>query len=80
MHASRMYNISMQSLRKAIAEKVYPNMGIRGNEVFVSDGAQCDIARFQVQQSHELASISYGRSQLKSHLGFCFCRCCSGET
>jgi LL-diaminopimelate aminotransferase len=41
-----------QSLRKAIAEKIYPNMGISGSEVFISDGAQCDIARLQVQQNH----------------------------
>lgn len=40
----------MQSLRKAIADVVYPNMGIRDTEVFISDGAQCDIARLQVQQ------------------------------
>lgn len=32
----------------AIAEKVYRNMGVKGNEVFVSDGAQCDISRLQV--------------------------------
>jgi hypothetical protein len=38
----------MQSLRKAIAEKIYPNMGITDTEVFISDGAQCDIARLQV--------------------------------
>lgn len=41
-----------KSLRKAIADVVYPNMGIRDTEVFISDGAQCDIARLQVQQSH----------------------------
>ncbi|KQK23152.1 aminotransferase ALD1 homolog [Brachypodium distachyon] len=37
-----------KTLRKAIAEKVYPNMGIRDTEVFISDGAQCDIARLQM--------------------------------
>uniref|UniRef100_A0ACD5WV39 Uncharacterized protein n=1 Tax=Avena sativa TaxID=4498 RepID=A0ACD5WV39_AVESA len=37
-----------KGLRKAIAEKVYPNMGIRDTEVFISDGAQCDIARLQM--------------------------------
>ncbi|CAL4913067.1 unnamed protein product [Urochloa decumbens] len=35
------------NLRKVIAEKVYPNMGIKESEVFISDGAQCDIARLQ---------------------------------
>ncbi|KAF7041444.1 hypothetical protein CFC21_051238 [Triticum aestivum] len=37
-----------KSLRKAIADVVYPNMGIRDTEVFISDGAQCDIARLQM--------------------------------
>lgn len=37
-----------QALRVAIAETLYRNMGIKGNEVFVSDGAQCDISRLQV--------------------------------
>ncbi|RLN15587.1 hypothetical protein C2845_PM02G34620 [Panicum miliaceum] len=36
------------NLRKVIAEKVYPNMGIKESEVFISDGAQCDIARLQM--------------------------------
>ncbi|XP_030485479.1 probable LL-diaminopimelate aminotransferase, chloroplastic [Cannabis sativa] len=35
-------------LRVAIAEKLYRNMGVKGNEVFVSDGAQCDISRLQM--------------------------------
>ncbi|XP_020104529.1 aminotransferase ALD1 homolog isoform X1 [Ananas comosus] len=37
-----------KSLRKAIADTIYGNMGIRENEVFISDGAQCDIARVQL--------------------------------
>ncbi|KAF8776177.1 hypothetical protein HU200_003869 [Digitaria exilis] len=37
-----------ESLRKVIAEKVYPNMGIKDSDVFISDGAQCDIARLQM--------------------------------
>ncbi|KAF7050225.1 hypothetical protein CFC21_058616 [Triticum aestivum] len=37
-----------KSLRKAIADVVYPSMGIRDTEVFISDGAQCDIARLQM--------------------------------
>lgn len=40
----------MQELRRAIAEKFYNNMGIEGDEVFVSDGAQCDISRLQVRK------------------------------
>ncbi|GMH01090.1 hypothetical protein Nepgr_002929 [Nepenthes gracilis] len=37
-----------QRLREAIAETIYKDMGIRGSEVFVSDGAQSDIARLQM--------------------------------
>lgn len=39
----------MQSLRKVISEQMYTNMGIKESEVFISDGAQCDIARLQVR-------------------------------
>ncbi|KAJ8762964.1 hypothetical protein K2173_023093 [Erythroxylum novogranatense] len=35
-------------LRIAIAEKFYRDVGIKGEEIFVSDGAQCDISRFQI--------------------------------
>ncbi|XP_047969908.1 aminotransferase ALD1, chloroplastic-like isoform X2 [Salvia hispanica] len=37
-----------KDLRKAIAETFYKDMGIQGAEVFVSDGAQCDISRLQM--------------------------------
>lgn len=37
-----------QELRKAIAETFYKEMGVKDKEVFVSDGAQCDISRLQV--------------------------------
>ncbi|KAL3635307.1 aldolase [Castilleja foliolosa] len=37
-----------EDLRKAIAEKFYKDMGIQDEEVFVSDGAQCDISRLQL--------------------------------
>ncbi|XP_031273083.1 probable LL-diaminopimelate aminotransferase, chloroplastic [Pistacia vera] len=36
------------ALRVAIAEKLYKDMGIKGEEIFVSDGAQCDISRLQM--------------------------------
>ncbi|KAG8097219.1 hypothetical protein GUJ93_ZPchr0013g33896 [Zizania palustris] len=36
------------NLRNAIADKVYSDMGIKESEVFISDGAQCDIARLQM--------------------------------
>ncbi|KAK7853208.1 probable LL-diaminopimelate aminotransferase, chloroplastic isoform X1 [Quercus suber] len=35
-------------LRMAIAETFYRDLGVKGNEVFVSDGAQCDISRLQL--------------------------------
>lgn len=34
-------------LRKKIAEEFYPNENIETDEVFISDGAKCDIARVQ---------------------------------
>ncbi|KAH7567805.1 hypothetical protein JRO89_XS07G0154000 [Xanthoceras sorbifolium] len=36
------------ALRKAIADTFYKDMGLKGNEIFVSDGAQCDISRLQM--------------------------------
>ncbi|XP_022768280.1 probable LL-diaminopimelate aminotransferase, chloroplastic isoform X2 [Durio zibethinus] len=36
------------ALRKAIAGKIYQDMGIKADEIFVSDGAQCDISRLQM--------------------------------
>ncbi|KAK4254294.1 hypothetical protein QN277_009697 [Acacia crassicarpa] len=35
-------------LRKAIADTLYKDLGIKPVEVFVSDGAQCDITRLQL--------------------------------
>ena len=34
----------------AIAETFYQDMGVKENEIFVSDGAQCDISRIQVRE------------------------------
>lgn len=34
----------------AIAETLYRGTGVKGNEIFVSDGAQCDISRLQVNK------------------------------
>ncbi|KAF7829898.1 putative LL-diaminopimelate aminotransferase, chloroplastic [Senna tora] len=36
------------ALRKAIAERFYKDSQIKENEIFVSDGAQCDISRVQM--------------------------------
>ncbi|KAJ6709449.1 AMINOTRANSFERASE [Salix koriyanagi] len=35
-------------LRMAIAETLYRGTGVKGSEIFVSDGAQCDISRLQM--------------------------------
>ncbi|XP_076957414.1 aminotransferase ALD1, chloroplastic [Bidens hawaiensis] len=37
-----------KDLRKAIAETFYKGLGVKDLEVFVSDGAQCDISRLQL--------------------------------
>ncbi|TYK06659.1 putative LL-diaminopimelate aminotransferase [Cucumis melo var. makuwa] len=37
-----------KALRKRIAEKFYKNMDVKWEEVFISDGAQCDISRVQM--------------------------------
>ncbi|KAJ0561382.1 putative LL-diaminopimelate aminotransferase [Helianthus annuus] len=37
-----------KDLRKAIAESFYKDLGVKDAEVFVSDGAQCDISRLQL--------------------------------
>ena len=38
----------MQPLRKAIASTLYNGLGIEEDDIFVSDGAKCDISRLQV--------------------------------
>lgn len=40
--------MKLQALRKEIADTIYKDLGIKPSEVFVSDGAQCDISRLQV--------------------------------
>ncbi|KAL0365121.1 UNVERIFIED_CONTAM: Aminotransferase ALD1, chloroplastic [Sesamum angustifolium] len=37
-----------KELRRQISETLYKDMGIKDTEVFVSDGAQCDISRLQL--------------------------------
>ncbi|OVA12949.1 Aminotransferase [Macleaya cordata] len=37
-----------KELRKAITETVYRDVGVKDTEVFISDGAQCDISRIQL--------------------------------
>lgn len=37
-----------KELRQAVASTIYKDMNIKYNEVFISDGAQCDISRLQL--------------------------------
>ncbi|KAL0422357.1 UNVERIFIED_CONTAM: Aminotransferase ALD1, chloroplastic [Sesamum latifolium] len=37
-----------KELRRRISETLYKDMGIKDTEIFVSDGAQCDISRLQL--------------------------------
>ena len=46
--------LSMQKVRSAIAATYYADLGIEDSDIFVSDGAKCDISRLQVPK--ELAS------------------------
>lgn len=41
-------------LREKIAKEFYPNENIAADEVFISDGAKCDIARVQTLFGHEV--------------------------
>lgn len=47
-----------QKLRKAIAEAFYKDILVNDTEVFVSDGAQCDITRLQVFTLSVIISLS----------------------
>ena len=38
----------MQPLRSAITSTFYRDLGIEEDDIFVSDGAKCDISRLQV--------------------------------
>ncbi|WVZ21153.1 hypothetical protein V8G54_008475 [Vigna mungo] len=47
-----------QALRKAISVAFYKDIGIKPSEVFVSDGAQCDITRLQKASTSSAALVS----------------------
>ena len=47
----KMVNCFVQKLRTAIAATYYPDLGIEETDIFVSDGAKCDISRLQVQNA-----------------------------
>ncbi|OEL14462.1 putative LL-diaminopimelate aminotransferase, chloroplastic [Dichanthelium oligosanthes] len=54
LHREMLCWLSMQKLRAAIAATYYADLGIEDSDIFVSDGAKCDISRLQVPK--ELAS------------------------
>lgn len=57
----------VQPLRSAIASTFYGDLGIEEDDIFVSDGAKCDISRFQVcliSTSNILKLVKYVISQL----------------
>lgn len=39
---------ALQALRAGLATAFYGGVDVNANEIFVSDGAKCDIARLQV--------------------------------
>jgi hypothetical protein len=47
----------MQKLRSAITATYYPDLGIEDADIFVSDGAKCDISRLQVLGGLPLSRI-----------------------
>lgn len=59
----------MQPLRSAIASTFYHDLGIEEDDIFVSDGAKCDISRLQVH----FVSLKY----IMSYLNYLFCLSCS---
>lgn len=48
-------------LREAIAKTFYPGL-VNADEVFVSDGSKCDIARLQVSRA-----VTWGGAQVAGH-------------
>ncbi len=40
--------LALQALRAGLATAFYGGVDVNANEIFVSDGAKCDIARLQV--------------------------------
>ena len=47
----------MQKLRAAIAATYYADLGIEDSDIFVSDGAKCDISRLQVPKIFDDSSL-----------------------
>jgi hypothetical protein len=53
-HRKLVHYFSVQKLRAAIAATYYADLGIEETDIFVSDGAKCDISRLQVQNRPSL--------------------------
>lgn len=51
MRVNNILEILLQPLRSAIASTFYGDVGIKEDDIFVSDGAKCDISRLQVCMS-----------------------------
>lgn len=51
----------------AIAETFYQDMQVQENEIFVSDGAQCDISRVQVNESGLIDSLTLQTYKIMCH-------------
>lgn len=51
----------------AIAETFYQDMQVQENEIFVSDGAQCDISRVQVNESGLIVSLTLQTYKIMYH-------------
>ena len=48
----------MQKVRAAIAATYYADLGIEDSDIFVSDGAKCDISRLQVPKESTPSLLS----------------------
>jgi hypothetical protein len=51
--------LSLQKLRAAIAATYYADLGIEDSDIFVSDGAKCDISRLQVPKESTSLSLQF---------------------
>ncbi|MCD7466242.1 hypothetical protein HAX54_002779 [Datura stramonium] len=64
-----------QELRRAIAETLYKHLSVEDTEIFVSDGAQCDLSRVQLLLGSNVSiavqdpsfPVSYSCSYFSSH-------------
>jgi len=49
----------MQKVRAAIAATYYADLGIEDSDIFVSDGAKCDISRLQVPKIFDTSLLKF---------------------